>query len=297
MLMTHITAFYTSSKETEERTHTSTAIDVSRNVYLFVIQQGHYDSWLKSNKLGTKVVSITASFLTMMMFMCYTTDITAKMTSGPPNVPIRNFDDVIFNGYRVIVTTGYYKRVVGNAESGTAKHEVYKKYIEKQVPMTLKEAMKEVLSEPKTILYNVDTTALHPKDPVDRHLSDQVVVQKMDGADKIVVGFGLQNDSEFLALFNHYLLKGIETGILNRLFKRHHSELFTNEQFGINEPQSLSYSNVIFLYICLGAGVTASLIIAGAELIIFKREIMLLRMCKISKTFNGSYKRIKGYCK
>ena len=89
----------------------------------------------------------------------------------------------------------------------------------------------------------------------------------------------------------------MENGILDRLFKYYHRDMYTKEQFGMTEPQPLSYGNVIFLFICLGTGVIASLIIAGAELMILKRDKMLLHMCKVSKTFNSSYKRIKGYCK
>ena len=94
----------------------------------------------------------------------------------------------------------------------------------------------------------------------------------MDSSDTIVMGFALQKDSEFLALFNHYILKGMESGILDRLFKHHHKDMFTKEQFWMPEPQPLSYGNIIFLYICLGAGISVSFIIAGVEVVIIKRD-------------------------
>ena len=261
--------FYMSDKEMERQTLTSTILGATENLYLFVIQQGSYPI---GQNLGTKLVALTATLFTMMMFICYTTDITAEMTSGPPKVPIRNFEDVLLQGYKIIITSGYYKNLLSHANPGTAKHIVYKKYIEKEIPKTEKEALPAVISEPKTLLYILDTTALHPKDPKDKYLLDQVAFLKMDDSDNLMVGFGLQKDSEFLALFNHYILKGMESGILDRLFKYHHRDMFTKEQFGIPEPQPLSYSNVIFLFVCLGAGISASVIIAGVELLSTKRN-------------------------
>ena len=70
----------------------------------------------------------------MIMFISYTTDITAEMTSGPPKVPIRNFDDVTLHGYKVIVWSGYYKSLLANAKPGTAKHNVYLNNFETTVP-------------------------------------------------------------------------------------------------------------------------------------------------------------------
>ena len=137
-----------------------------------------------------------------------------------------------------------------------------------------KTAIEEIISQPKTIVYMVDTTALQPSDPKDKYLTDQVLALRIDSSDYLVVGFGLQKDSEFLPLFNHYILKGRESGILDRLFKFHHTNMFTKELFGIIEPQPLSYSNIIFLFICLGLGISSSLILAGVEMVVTKRSKM-----------------------
>ena len=44
--------------------------------------------------------------------------------------------------------------------------------------------------------------------------------------------------------------------------------MFANEQFWMIEPQELHYSNVIFLFTCLIAGISASVVIAVVECII-----------------------------
>ena len=130
------------------------------------------------------------------------------MTSGPPEVPIRSFQDVIEHGYKVVVRSNYYKSLMANAKSDTAKHSVFKKYLENQDNSHWKEAMIQVISEPKTLLYSSELSALIPTDPAYKYLTDQVVVLRVDASDSIIVGFGLQKDYEFTAMLNHYLLKG-----------------------------------------------------------------------------------------
>ena len=76
---------------------------------------------------------------------------------------------------------------------------------------------------------------------------------------------GLQKDSEFLGIFNHYLLKEMEHGITRRLFRKYHLRMFVNEQFGMNETPPLGYENVIFTFACLALGVGASMVIAVLE--------------------------------
>ena len=294
VLMTLMSIFYKKNQDMAEQSLVYTLLESTEKVYLYVLQLGSHQHF---KNCGIKLLALTTTFFTLVMFIFYTTDITAKMTSGPSEVPIRSFKDVIEHGYKVVVRSNYYKSLLANAKSDTAKHSVFKKYLENQDNSHWKDAMIQVISEPKTLMYSSELSALIPRDPAYKYLTDQVVVLRVDASDFIIVGFGLQKDSEFTAMLNYYILKGMENGILDRLFKYYHRDMYTKEQFGMTEPQPLSYGNVIFLFICLGSGVIASFIIAGAELIILKRDKMILRMCKASKTFNSSYKRIKGYCK
>ena len=112
-----------------EQSILNTLLASSENIYLFVIQQGSYQN---NNHFGLKLLTLISALFTMIMFILYSTDITAKMTSGPPSVPIKSFEDVILHGYRVIVTSGYYKSMLAKARPGTAKHTLYKRYLENQ---------------------------------------------------------------------------------------------------------------------------------------------------------------------
>ena len=87
----------------------------------------------------------------------------------------------------------------------------------------------------------------------------------MDDASHVWGGLALQKDSEFLELFNYYMLKGIETGIIKKLFRSWNLDWYVNEQFGMIEPQPLTYKNVMFTFICLASGMVVALVIAILE--------------------------------
>ena len=88
-------------------------------VYLYAIQMGDHTS---SRQTALRLLTITASMLTFLMFVYYTGDITSEMTSGPAEIPIRTFEDVIHHKYKVIAISDYDRRVLQAAKPGTAKN-------------------------------------------------------------------------------------------------------------------------------------------------------------------------------
>ena len=86
---------------------------------------------------------------------------------------------------------------------------------------------------------------------------------KMDDAWYTNIGFGLQKDSEFMAIFNHYLLKAYENGILNRLYLFHIDQ--PDIKIGLNEPEPLGIDNVMFPFSFLAVGFITSMAIAAIE--------------------------------
>ena len=63
---------------------------------LFMVQMGEHTA----NRLAPRILSMTLAMFTFLMFMYYNCDITAYMTSGPPGLPIKNFEDVLHHDYR-----------------------------------------------------------------------------------------------------------------------------------------------------------------------------------------------------
>ena len=54
---------------------------------------------------------------------------------------MRNFGDVLDHDYKVIVYSSYYTKKLAASPPGTPKHEVYKKYVERQPLMKGREAV------------------------------------------------------------------------------------------------------------------------------------------------------------
>ena len=90
--------FNTLRKESSEQSKLRIALEAIATAYLFTIQLGEH---VHDAYLGTRLLILTTSMLTLLMFIYYTTDITAEMTSGTPKIPIRTFEDVIHHDYKV----------------------------------------------------------------------------------------------------------------------------------------------------------------------------------------------------
>ena len=95
----------------------------------------------------------------------------------------------------------------------------------------------------------------------------KVVSLTMDDAYHTYVGFALQEDSEFMAIFNHYLLKAYENGILDWLYDEQ-----PDIKIGLNEPQPLGINNVMFPFCFLAAISVTSMAIAVIEKILNKMK-------------------------
>ena len=88
-------------------------------------------------------------------------------------------------------------------------------------------------------------------------------------------GFALQEDSEFMAIFSHYLLKAYENGILNRLDLFHNGQ--SDIKIGMNEPEPLGINNLMFPFSLLAAGFVTSAAIAVLEKLLKKMNTIVSR--------------------
>ena len=235
-------------------------------VYLYTIQMGSHTN---SKQLSPKLLTLSTSFLTLLLFVYYTTDITAEMTSGPSEIPIRTFHDVVHHNYRVVTDTAYYENILANAKHGTAKNEVYNNYFERNEKYDKEETIRQVVNNPKTLYY----ANLHNQigqNPSQKLLRDKTLALKMDDAVYATATLGLQKDSEFTQLFNHFILKAMESGCFKRLYRNYHMDLYTKDNFEMITAQPLGYQNVMFCFIVLAAGIGLSLSKVMVEFMTFK---------------------------
>ena len=235
-------------------------------ICLYVLQMGSHTN---SKKCATRLSTLTASMLTFLAFVYYTTDITAKMTSGPVEIPVKNFEDVIHYDYKVIAHSNHVESLLKNSGTGTARMKVYQDKFE--MKKNREEAINEVVDDPKCLLFTHLAISLS-EDPKDR-----TYPLKTDNLVNTFGGFGFQKNSEFVQIFNHYIVKAYEIGLLGtsiktrgfyKTYTRHGGDidgLKRNQNFETIVAHELNFKNVIFCFICLAVGVALSLSIATLE--------------------------------
>ena len=231
-------------------------------VFLYNLQMGSHPT---SKYMAARMLTLTVSTITMLFFVFYTGDITAAMTSGPAKVPVKSFGDVIAYDYQVVTGSGYFENVLRTAKNGSSMNEVYTtRYLGNME--TKKDALAHALTDPKILYYDIYSLV------TPRELVKQTFRLQMTDA---VYGAGtvcLQKDSEFLQIFNHYIIKGHETGFFNRLFRTYHNDLYIKTVFEMVEPEPLGFNNVVFCYSCLAIGICLAIITATFELAMGKKQ-------------------------
>ena len=85
---------------------------------LFSIQQGSHPG--NRDLTSKRVLALTTSIITLLAWVYYSNDITSKMTAGSPPIPVRSFDDVLDQGYKVIVIGELHFNILKNSKNGTA---------------------------------------------------------------------------------------------------------------------------------------------------------------------------------
>ena len=211
--------------------------------------------------MARKILHLTMSILTFIIFVFYTSDITAQMTSIS-NVanPIASFEDVLqLKDIKVIsVTASSWASHMRTSKPGTAKYEVYKNMMENNNEAwfpTIEEAKDAVLSNPNTYLYGYSTAAKS---------KPGLMALRMFDSSPGTGGIGLQKNSEFVNIVTYRMHKLVEGGILKHIDKKW-PDTSHNEVFGMAEPQALEINNVLFPFTVIITGVVTSLALAGLE--------------------------------
>ena len=73
-------------------------------------------------------------------------------------------------------------------------------------------------------------------------------------------------------IFNHYLLKEIEHGITNKIFRKK-----PTAKIGLSEPEPLPIRSVMFPFSCLGFCMIVSVVMAATEFLVAKVKRRLHR--------------------
>ena len=264
--------------------HGFSTIESFANTYLFILQQGNHPG---GQLRGQAILSLTISMLTLVFFIYYSNDITAKMTAGSPPHPVRNFQDVLDFGYKIILVGNLDLYLLHDAKNGSAKRIVYKTYFEDDherildweyamnegnyslankidlptwynfTSQNLDWAANQVIHDSKTLWYC-------QRDCATEKIEEGTVIDlRMDDTTYTYGGFLLRKDSEYLSLISHYVKKGFETGIYHRIHLTYTSR--SPIKIGLTEPGALKFENVMGPFSVLGTFIIISVGIALIE--------------------------------
>lgn len=278
VLATALTIAEACFKPSENDLHLGHFLSNIAMALLFCLQGGSH-STIKG--LATKLLSMTVSMLTLFMFICYANDITAEMTSGSPQLQIHSFDDVIDQGFRVTMYnhTNYEKHFnpvndIGfRVKNGSAKHKIFMRDLKNKtqlldpaIPTEESRKWQEMLNGGKLLLY--------ASSAIMRGLESQLKAYDLKEKLSLPIAFLTPRNSEFSQILAHYILKQRESGIIKLdgpsrryLPNEHVPRWEVIKKIGINEPQPLGYTNVMFIFAILGGGMCVAVLIACVECI------------------------------
>ena len=146
-----------------------------------------------------RIAFITASMCAYVLFSYWTADLTAGMTTGPRNVPIKNFQDIIDNDYTVITRPSTANsELLKTAREGTPMLKVWNdmKDDESKFHIKISDALNIIDNDPKTLFWAPDTNILGNTKYEWLKIEDAVYTQ---------AGFGVQQNSEYQQLFDYYI--------------------------------------------------------------------------------------------
>ena len=145
---------------------------------------------VSTESTSARIAFISACISAYMLFAHWHADITVKMTTGPRPVPIRNFQDVLDNGYRVITRPSTSNsELLRTAREGTPMRQVWNEMRDdpSNFPLKVSEGLKIISNDPKTLFWASDTNILGNAQYEHLALEDAVHTQN---------GWGLQQGGQ-----------------------------------------------------------------------------------------------------
>jgi hypothetical protein len=180
------------------------------------------------------------------------------MTSGASDIPIRSFQDVIDQKYKIVVIpSSSQHNLMKSALPGSPMHKVYYESMDgnSDAFMGFFEWLKKV-KDGKTLIFIASSAS---------HLDDRVYALKMVDSVTCQLGWAFQKNSEFTEFFNYHLFKLIEGGLM------YHVRKSTLEkeviEIGLSDTITLGYENVMFPFLLLVGGTVFALLQLSLEVL------------------------------
>ena len=305
--------------------------------YMFLLQQGSYP---EDRHISKRILSLTLSMLTSMVFLYYTNDVTSQMTGVAREHPVDSFEDVVFGSYEVIIvggrpgSTGYTAtKILKMSDPFSAMYSVYNENFAKYMDVMEMYSIfmgggygrgTRIVKDMKDYSYylrlkekgDLFTYARDLGDEMSRKIASEVFLPLLprwyndsqgnmnwtreeiirnrttiwfchrrcalkdigqgkitdldlkDEMTTIHTGISFRSDSEYVPLFNHHVLRALESGIHNR-YEQWWDEVSSGGlpqiEIGLPKHEPMSIENVASLMYFLFGITMVSFCIAIVE--------------------------------
>ena len=216
------------------------------------------DSPIRLASVSKKIFWLTTCAWAIVIFAYYEANLTSEMTNGPRDHEIRSFQEAYELGYTVVLRNAtFFQNVMSSAKKGTALNKLYEensRIIQHDFKLEFK-YLKSLLEDEKTLTFGeLQYSENGPFTKVGEPLF-------LDDPVRTHLAIGMPIDSEFIELFEYYLLKMKMCGLLHqadrrqRFNSRPQGEAMQREM----EVYPLGFQNLNFPFSSLALGVTLSL--------------------------------------
>ena len=199
-------------------------------------------------RFATKVMLIVAALSLMMLYLYYTADLTATMTSESKSLNIKSLSDVEEQGYKVLTMP-----------PGTVSYEIFAHARNDSIFTRLREnkvleavargdELEIMKADSKALFYGPQNLKLKTQGIVDLDIDEAVIFYK---------AIAVQKGSELFTALNHRIQMMIESGIINRLKQKWRGE--HDSKYGMEEAIELGYEHVLFPFASLAVGIILAL--------------------------------------
>jgi hypothetical protein len=235
-------------------------------VMLMIMQIGYKVS---IENFSAKSLLLTTCATTWIIFTYYTSDLTARMTSGPADIPIKSFHDVKEQDFKVITmsdTSGH--MFLKLSQPGSAMNSFYYNNMHENDDAyidTIEEVI-DILLNTKKVLYWSSAFEL-----AEDSRFKALIMEDSVYANHV---WAFQKNSEFTEFFNFHLSKLKESGMRDRLYSTWMYR--ANKDFStMADAISIGYENSVLPFLLFACGIITSIVTVAFEQV--KRKIKPLK--------------------
>ncbi len=209
-----------------------------------------------------RVLQVTIAICGYLCFTAYTSDLTAILTVRQSSQLPKSFGEIISNDYRIMVGKGAWPAI--RMESSLPGSDMNKAFNNHTILFNydgdMETIFQKMTADPK-LLYFGDSLHFnkHAKFKIIKDF-EEVRISKL--------AFGLQHDSEFRSIFNHYISKMFQGGIISKLSKRWLQDDNPgdwSERIFVDEAAAIGFGNVLFPLLLLVGGSVIAIFLACFE--------------------------------